>query len=82
MAFLQLNCSISKQDCAKYNIPGEHDIAPFDSSSCVPYTPWLQGDMGVCGWVGAPCKVDSTSGDANCSMSRIESFTSDTDSSN
>jgi hypothetical protein len=47
MAF---NCSISRQDCKRFP-----DNPWFNGSSCVPYTPWLTGDQGICGWVGAPC---------------------------
>src|ERR1700722_18162991 len=44
------NCSISQQDCAKYNNNTYQSRVPFTSSSCVPYPPWYQGDLGV--WAG------------------------------
>jgi hypothetical protein len=57
-------CSISHQDCATlYTFPGSS--IPFTNTSCVPYTPWLSGDVGVCGWVGAPCETAGTG--SNCS---------------
>src|ERR1700722_12524601 len=68
MAFLgSSNCSISQQDCAKYNDITYFSPVPFTNSSCVPYPPWYQGDQGVCGWKGARC---ATSGaESNCSSS-------------
>src|ERR1700721_252059 len=62
------NCSISQQDCAKYNNITYQNLVPFTSSSCVPYPPWYQGDQGVCGWKGAPCTT-SSGGYSNCSAS-------------
>src|ERR1700722_13258851 len=62
------NCSISQQDCAKYNNITYPYPVPFTSSSCVPYPPWYQGDQGVCGWKGAPCTT-SSGGYSNCSAS-------------
>src|ERR1700722_8079716 len=61
------NCSISQQDCAKYNNNTYQNTVLFTSSSCVPYPPWYQGDQGVCGWKGAPCTT--ANGGCNCSAS-------------
>ena len=67
MANTSRTCSISRQDCATlYTFPGSS--IPFTNSSCVPYTPWYSGDVGICGWVGAPCGTAETG--SNCSVFR------------
>src|ERR1700722_3414053 len=63
------NCSISQQDCTKYNNNSYQGSVPFTSTSCVPYPPWYQGDQGVCGWKGAPCTTLELS--SNCSASNF-----------
>ena len=67
MALLDLKCSLSRQDCE--TAPSAHSYRlslqppPFGPSSCVPYLPWLTGDEGICGWVGAPCNVTTVGTD-------------------
>jgi len=56
MANLAYNCSISKQDCAIHNPLYSYNHG-FTSSSCVSYRPWYTGDVGICGWAGAPCTI-------------------------
>jgi hypothetical protein len=58
------NCSLSEQDCgALYPFP--NTSIPYTSESCVPDIPWFTGDVGICGWVGAPCHARGNG--SNCS---------------
>ena len=75
MANMTRTCSLSQQNCAAL-YPFLGSAIPFTSSSCVPYTPWVSGDTGICGWVGAPCTPLGTG--SNCSAFRLSSEMSGT----
>ena len=67
MAYPGFNCSISSQDCDKYNT-AQYNYTFFTSASCVVYLPWNKTDLGTCGWVGAPCTIETLNGTlhSNC----------------
>jgi len=57
-------CSLSRQDCdALY--PFRNTTIPYTSESCVPYIPWFTDDVGICGWVGAPCRIRGNGSNCN-----------------
>ena len=61
-----LECSIDNQDCATLypKPPGGPYFIPFTDKSCVRDNR-LEGNVGRCGFPGAPCQVDDKRGD-NC----------------
>jgi hypothetical protein len=63
------NCSLSLQNCATL-YPKTSSLAygpRFTTESCVPYPFYPTGDVGVCGWKGAPCAADAIER-TNCSQ--------------
>jgi hypothetical protein len=59
-----LECSLEKQDCAQL-YPKSPNGQPYTSQSCV-RDKRLEGNVGRCGFPGAPCLIDSN-GQDNCS---------------
>ncbi|KDR70432.1 hypothetical protein GALMADRAFT_144729 [Galerina marginata CBS 339.88] len=64
---VKLQCSLSAQNCRSLYLPsGSLHKLPYTSQSCVNDTR-LQGNVGRCGFPGAPCVIDGDGND-NCAQ--------------
>ena len=70
MANRSRTCSLSQQNCDEL-YPNRNTALDYTRESCVPDTPWFTGDVGICGWVGAPCTARG--GGSNCSELQLHS---------
>ena len=68
MALYFLQCSIERQNCDSSWPRATSQQVAFTNTSCVRDSR-LPGDVGRCGWQGAPCQVNGTV--SNCALRKL-----------